>query len=81
MTSQILIVFILERAFFVPFFQLFFKSLNLNSSETRNDIKERESAILFTFKGLSETTIKIFIHLHFEQFFIMFKSKWLPIEF
>ena len=64
MTSQILSIlidFILDRAFFVPFFWLFFKSLNLNSSGTRNDIKKRETAILLTFKGLSDRTIKIFM--------------------
>ena len=45
MTSQILSIlidFILDHAFFVPFSQLFFKSLNLNSSGTRNNIKKGE---------------------------------------
>ena len=40
---SILIDFILDRAFFVPFFQLFSKSLNLNS-----DIRKRETAIFLT---------------------------------
>ena len=44
MTSQILSIlidFILDRAFFVPFFRPFCKSLNINNSGTRNDIKKR----------------------------------------
>ena len=44
MTSQILSIlidFIQDRAFFVPFFRSFLKSLNLNNSGTRNDIKKR----------------------------------------
>ena len=51
MTSSILSIIIdciLDRAFFIPFFQLFFRFLNLNSSETRNDFKKPEMAILFT---------------------------------
>ena len=44
MTSQILQIltdFIQDRTFFVPFFRSFFKSLNLNNSGTRHDIKKR----------------------------------------
>ena len=44
MTSQILSIlidFIPDRAFFVPFFRPFCKSLNINNSGTRNDIKKR----------------------------------------
>ena len=44
MTSQILSIlidFIPDRAFFVPFFRSFCKSLNINNSGTRNDIKKR----------------------------------------
>ena len=44
MTSQILSIlidFIQDRAFFVPFFWSFFKSLSLNNSGTRRDIKKR----------------------------------------
>ena len=44
MTSQILSIlidFILDRAFFVPFFRPFYKSLNINNSGTGNDIKKR----------------------------------------
>ena len=44
MTSQILSIlidFIQDRAFFVPFFRSFYQSLNINNSETRNDIKKR----------------------------------------
>ena len=37
---SILIDFTLDRAFFVPFFQWFFKSLNLNNSRTKNNIKK-----------------------------------------
>ena len=43
MTSQILSIlidFILDRAFFVPLFRPFCKSLNINNSGTRNDIKK-----------------------------------------
>ena len=43
MTSQILSIlidFIQDRAFFVPFFQQFFKSLDLNNSGAKNDIKK-----------------------------------------
>ena len=43
-TSQILLIFIdfiQNRAFFVPFFMSFHKSLNINNSGTRNDIKKR----------------------------------------
>ena len=43
MTSQILSIlidFIQDRAFFVPFFRSFYKSLNINNSGTRNDIKK-----------------------------------------
>ena len=42
MTSQILSIlndFIQDRAFFVPFFRSFFKSLNFDNSGTRKDIK------------------------------------------
>ena len=44
MTSQILSIlidFIQDRAFFVPFFLSFEKSLNINNFGTRNDIKKR----------------------------------------
>ena len=44
MTSQILSIlidFIQDRAFFVPFFRSFFKSLNLDNSGTGKDIKKR----------------------------------------
>ena len=44
MTSQILLIlidFIQDRAFFVPFFRPFYKSLNINNSGTRNDVKKR----------------------------------------
>ena len=44
MTSQILSIlidFILDRAFFVPFFRSFYTSLNINNSGTKNDIKKR----------------------------------------
>ena len=64
MTSQILSIlidFILDSAFFAPFFRLFFNYLNLNSSGTKNDIKKQETAIFLTFKGLSDRTIKIFM--------------------
>ena len=43
MTSQILSIlidFTQGRAFFVPFFQSFFKFLSPNNSGTRNDIKK-----------------------------------------
>ena len=43
MTSQILSIlidFIQDRAFFVPFFRPFYKSVNINNSGTRNDIKK-----------------------------------------
>ena len=44
LTSQILSILIdciQDGAFFVPFFRLFYKSLNLNSSGTRNDMNKR----------------------------------------
>ena len=44
MTLQILLIlidFIPDRAFFVPFFRPFCKSLNINNSRTRNDIKKQ----------------------------------------
>ena len=44
MTSQILSIlidFIQDRAFFVPFCLSFYKSLNINNFGTRNDIKKR----------------------------------------
>ena len=44
MTSQILSIlidFIQDRAFFVPFFRSFYKSLNINNFGTGNDIKKR----------------------------------------
>ena len=40
---SILIDFIQDRAFFVPFFRSFYKSLNINNSGTRNDIKKPET--------------------------------------
>ena len=43
-TSQILSIlidFIQDRAFFVPFLRSFFKSLNINNFGSRNDIKKR----------------------------------------
>ena len=64
MTSQILSIlidFVQDCAFFVPFLGSFFKSLNLNNYETENDIKRKLTAILLTFKGLSDRTIKIFM--------------------
>ena len=44
MTSQILSIlidFIQDRAFLVPFFRSFYKSLNINNFGTGNDIKKR----------------------------------------
>ena len=44
MTSQILSIlidFIQDRAFFVPFLRQFLKSSNVNNSGTGNDTKER----------------------------------------
>ena len=44
MTSQILSIsidFIQDRAFFVPFFRSFYKSLNISNFGTRNNIKKR----------------------------------------
>ena len=44
MTSEILSIlidFIQDRAFFVPFFSSFYKSLNIHNSGTRYDIKKR----------------------------------------
>ena len=44
MTPQILSIlidFIQDRAFFVPFYRSFYKSLNINNSGTRNDIRKR----------------------------------------
>ena len=64
MTSQILSIlidFIQDRAFFVSFFWPFYKSLNINNSGTRNDIKKWLTAIFQTFKGLSHRTINIFM--------------------
>ena len=43
-TSQILSIFIdsiQDRAFFVPFFRSFYKSLSITNSGTRNEIKKR----------------------------------------
>ena len=44
MTSQILSIlidFIPDHAFFVPFFRPFYTSLSINNSGTKNDIKKR----------------------------------------
>ena len=64
MTSQILSIlidFIKDRADPGATFRSFFKSLNLDNSGTRNDIKKRLKAIFLTYKGLSDRTIKIFM--------------------
>ena len=52
MTSQILSIlidFIPDRAFFVPFFRPLCKSLNINNSGTRNDIKKQVNGNLSDF--------------------------------
>ena len=62
MMSQILLIlidFIQNHTFFVPFFRSFFKSLDLNSSRTNNDNKI--TVIFLTLKGLSDKTIKVFM--------------------
>ena len=41
MTSQILSILIDFTQIFVPFFRLFYKSLNINNSGTGKDIKKR----------------------------------------
>ena len=50
MILSILIDFIQDRAFFVPFFRLFFNSLNLNNSGTRNGIKNSKRKFFWLLK-------------------------------
>ena len=62
MMSQILLIlidFIQDRTFFVPFFQYFFKFLDLNNSRTNNDIKI--TVLFLTLKGLLDKTINVFM--------------------
>ena len=66
MTSQILSIFIdfiQDSIFFIPFFRLFYKYLNINNSGTRNDIirNGKRQSFRLLIKGLLDRTIKIFM--------------------
>ena len=50
-----------KTAHFSRIFGSFYKSLNINNSGTRNDIKKWQTATFQTFKGLSDRTIKSFM--------------------
>ena len=64
MTSQTLSIlndFIQDRPFYASFIQQYFKSLDLNNSRSKNDIKKTVNDNFLDFWRLSDKTIKIFM--------------------